>query len=259
MSIALPVPALDSRLVLRYQYYDMSFRNTIVQAENLAAGFGDRLLFRELTFTLNRGDFVLVRGENGCGKTTLAKIILGLTRPRGGRICVMGEEVGTARWRRVRRLVAYMTQHPVASDFPISALEVALIGTSCLRLDRREKTALARRALASTNCLHLAGAPYAVLSGGEKQRVSLARCLAQQPRLLVLDEPASHLDGRSKTELSDILLRLNREEGLTVFLVSHEHHDPLPSSARARQVRFENGRVSLDREALPRHEHGEAP
>ncbi len=77
------------------------------------------------------------------------------------------------------------------------------------------------------DCLRLAEAPFAVLSGGEKQRVSLARCLAQQARIFLLDEPASHLDRRSKAEFMAILRRCNRDQGVTIVLVSHEHHDSL--------------------------------
>ncbi len=229
----------------------MENRNTIVRTERLTAGFGDRCLFRDLNLEVREGEFTLVRGENGSGKTTLIKIILGLIPAQSGRVFVMGRAVGSREWRTVRALVAYVPQHAVASDFPISALEVVEIGTASLALSRRQKRQTARDAMRLTSCLHLEHTPYAVLSGGEKQRISIARCLAQQARVLVLDEPASHLDRRTKTELMEMLARLNRSNGITVILVSHEHHDESTVTGPFSALTFSDGTITVGEELTP--------
>ncbi len=226
----------------------MSNRNIIIRTEKLSAGFGDRVLFSDLDLEIREGDFTLIRGENGSGKTTLVKILLGLQKPRAGRVWLFGAEVGSREWRRTRLLAAYVRQHAAASDFPINARETVEIGTAALRVGRREKKLAATEAMRLANCLHLARSPYAVLSGGEKQRVSIARCLAQRARLLVLDEPAAHLDARSKTDLMDILARCRREQGLTVVLISHEHHEAIAEEDGISGLSFEDGVVRRDGE-----------
>jgi ABC-type Mn2+/Zn2+ transport system ATPase subunit len=221
----------------------MMERNTMIRTDKLAAGFGGRFLFRDLDLIVREGEFALIRGENGAGKTTLIKILLGLQAPLAGQVFILGCRTGTREWRSARRSVAYIRQQATSSDFPINAREVVAIGTAALRLGRREKRMAVEDALRRARCLHLADAPFAVLSGGEKQRVSLARCLAQRPRLLLLDEPASHLDPPSKIELMDILSHCHRDEGLTIVLVSHEHHDSFDKVDDVRRITVSGGTV----------------
>jgi zinc transport system ATP-binding protein len=107
-------------------------------------------------------------------------------------------------------------------DFPVSGREVVEIGTCSLRLGRSEKRRRIEEAMAAVGCAHLQGRMYARLSGGEKQKLSLARCLCQDPQLLLLDEPTSSLDPYSRSELMTLLNELNQRRGLTMVMVSHD-------------------------------------
>jgi len=182
---------------------------------------GTRIL-REVSLAVPYGERLIVAGPNGAGKTTLLKSILGMMKATTGRIMVLGHEVGSREWTRGRRRVAYVNQESVHVDFPVSGREVVEIGTSTLRLGKAERRQRIESAMAAVGCAHLKGRMYARLSGGEKQKLSLARCLCQDPQLLLLDEPTSSLDPKSRAELMDLLRTLNETRGITMVMVSHD-------------------------------------
>jgi ABC-type Mn2+/Zn2+ transport system ATPase subunit len=175
-----------------------------------------------LSLAVDCGERLIVAGPNGAGKTTLLKAILGMVRARAGSIFVLGHQVGSREWLRGRRRIGYVNQESVNVDFPVSGREVVEIGTCSLRLGRAEKRRRIEEAMAVVGCAHLQGRMYARLSGGEKQKLSLARCLCQDPQLLLLDEPTSSLDPRSRSELMDLLRTLNEKRRLTMVMVSHD-------------------------------------
>jgi ABC-type Mn2+/Zn2+ transport system ATPase subunit len=179
-------------------------------------------VLREVSLEVRRGERLMIRGPNGAGKTTLLKVLLGLVRPSRGRALVLGQEVDSRAWARERHRVGYVNQESVPVEFPISGREVVEIGACALRLARRERSRRVERALESAGCAHLAGRPYARLSGGEKQKLSIARCLCQDPELLLLDEPTSFLDAASRGDLLRLVRELNEARGITVVLVSHD-------------------------------------
>jgi zinc transport system ATP-binding protein len=118
--------------------------------------------------------------------------------------------------------VGYVNQESVQVDFPVSGREVVAIGVCALRLSRALKRKRIEDAMTAVGCGHLSGRMYARLSGGEKQKLSVARCLCQGPELLLLDEPTSSLDPRSRAELVGLLDELNAHRGITVVMVSHD-------------------------------------
>jgi ABC-type Mn2+/Zn2+ transport system ATPase subunit len=182
---------------------------------------GSRIL-RGLTLSVACGERLIIAGPNGAGKTTLLKVLLGLVKKSRGSVAVLGSEVGSREWLRERRRVGYVNQESVQVDFPVSGGEVVEIGTCSLALGKAEKRRRIESVMADVGCASLAGKMYARLSGGEKQKLSLARCLCQDPQLLLLDEPTSSLDPPSRGELMDLLRRLNEVRGLTVMMVSHD-------------------------------------
>ncbi len=182
---------------------------------------GTRIL-REVSLRVACGERLIVAGPNGAGKTTLLKAILGMMKAAAGRIMVLGHEVGSREWVRGRRRVGYLNQESVQVDFPISGREVVEIGTSTLALGRSERRQRIEEAMDAVGCSHLRGRMYARLSGGEKQKLSLARCLCQDPQLLLLDEPTSSLDPRSRSELMELLRNLNEKRRITMVMVSHD-------------------------------------
>jgi len=168
------------------------------------------------------GERLIVAGPNGAGKTTLLKAILGMMKATAGRILVLGHAVGSRDWARGRRRVGYVNQESVQVDFPVSGREVVEIGTSTLALGRAERKQRIEEEMAAVGCSHLRGRMYARLSGGEKQKLSLARCLCQDPQLLLLDEPTSSLDPRSRSELMELLKNLSEKRRITMVMVSHD-------------------------------------
>ena len=179
-------------------------------------------ILRGLSLSVECAERLIIAGPNGAGKTTLLKVLLGLVKKTGGRVAVLGSEVGSREWLRNRRRVGYVNQESVHVDFPVSGREVVEIGTCSLPLGRAEKKKRIEGAMDAVGCAHLQGKMYARLSGGEKQKLSLARCLCQDPQLLLLDEPTSSLDPPSRAELMDLLKHLNEVRGLTVVMVSHD-------------------------------------
>jgi zinc transport system ATP-binding protein len=181
---------------------------------------GDVRVLEDIDLTIERGAFLAVLGPNGSGKTTLLRIILGLIAPRSGSVRVLGSSPRAARGR-----VGYVPQHARFDlDFPIRAEEVVRMGRLARgRFGRRydaSDRAAARRALATMEVEHLADRPIGALSGGELQRVLIARALALEPELLLLDEPTASLDERIGRSVWDILGELSQR--MTLVVVSHD-------------------------------------
>jgi iron complex transport system ATP-binding protein len=179
-------------------------------------------ILRDLSLRVACGERLIIAGPNGAGKTTLLKTLLGIVHPAGGELRVLGSAVGSREWSRGRRRVGYVHQESVHVDFPVSGREVVEIGACTLSLGRAEKRRRIDEAMAAVGCAHLASRMYTRLSGGEKQKLSVARCLCQGPELLLLDEPTSSLDPGSRAELMALLQGLNDQRALTVVMVSHD-------------------------------------
>jgi ABC-type Mn2+/Zn2+ transport system ATPase subunit len=188
---------------------------TVVVSHDLAFGYRNRPLFRDVSFTIERGAILGIVGPNGCGKTTLLRTILGLLPPLRGTV----SRVGGLR-------VSYVPQRErLDVILPVTALDVVLMGRSArlaplARLGPADHEA-ARRALARLDAEALARRPYRSLSGGQQQRVLLARALAADPDLLVLDEPTAGMDLGSEAGIVEFLGDLNRRHGVTILLVTH--------------------------------------
>ena len=197
----------------------------MIRAEGLGFGYGRRPVFADLDLEVKRGEILGILGPNGCGKSTLLRLLRGVLRPDAGRIFWEGQPlVGIGR-REMARLAAVVPQAAPAA-FPFSVYEMVAMGRFAhsgtftgLDADGRKTV---ERALAAADIVHLARRPATALSGGELQRVLLARALAQRAPVLLLDEATSHLDLDHRLAIGELLLRLNREEGVTVIQVSHD-------------------------------------
>jgi ABC-type Mn2+/Zn2+ transport system ATPase subunit len=200
----------------------MSDASDCLLVENLHVTRDGTRVLRGLSLAVACAERLIIAGPNGSGKTTLLKALLGLIPKIAGSVSVLGGEVGSREWLRDRRRVGYVNQESVHVDFPISGREVVEIGTCSLPLTGAERRRRIEEAMAAVGCAHLAAKMYARLSGGEKQKLSLARCLCQDPRLLLLDEPTSSLDPQSRGELMELLKSLNETRGLTILMVSHD-------------------------------------
>ncbi len=179
----------------------------------------------ELTFEVAVGEIVGVIGPNSSGKTTLIRLLTRVLEPAAGEILLEGVPVGRLSRRNLARRVAVVPQG-MLPQFPFTVGELVLMGRyphdPGRYFESPRDRAIAREAMEATGVLELADLPLEHLSGGERQRAVVARALAQEPRLLVLDEPTSHLDLRYQVETAALLRRLNRELGTSILLVSHD-------------------------------------
>jgi iron complex transport system ATP-binding protein len=180
---------------------------------------------RDLSFSLDAGHVLGLIGPNAAGKTTVIRLLSRVLAPSGGAILIGGEPASSLARAAVARQIAVVPQD-VPQGFPYSVEQLVLMGrfphAPGRFFESREDLRIAREAMALTGVEALAAEPLDRLSGGERQRVVLARALAQQPRLLVLDEPTAHLDLRYQAECVALLRRLHRDEGLGILLVSHD-------------------------------------
>lgn len=197
-------------------------QGTTLKINSLSVQIAGKQVLENLDLELGRGEQLVVKGENGCGKTTLLKSILGLIPAVQGTIMVGEELVGSPSWQDKRFQTGYLNQETTKNSFPITAAEVVGIGVSGIRVAGKERDYRVELSMRKTGCFHLSQKLFHLLSGGEKQRVSLARALCQNARLLLLDEPTSYLDEKGKEELRDLLVDLSRNEAPTMLLVSHD-------------------------------------
>jgi iron complex transport system ATP-binding protein len=177
------------------------------------------------SFQAHAGELVAILGPNASGKSTLLRLISGTIAPLSGRVELDGQETSRLDSRtRARRIAVVHQESPAV--YPARAGDFVLQGRHpygrALRLASTEDVAIARNALAQVGAEHLAGRTIGELSGGEKQRIILARALAQQPRLVLLDEPTLHLDIGAQVELLERLRQLAQENKYAVVVVTHE-------------------------------------
>ncbi|MBP2681582.1 MAG: transporter [Candidatus Krumholzibacteriota bacterium] len=196
-------------------------KTPVLSAENLSFSYdGKHLVLESAAFEILDGEFAAIIGPNGGGKTTLLKLILGLLEPSAGAIRVFGTSPKLA-----RRRIGYMPQYPrFDPDFPVTVMDVVLMGrlghAPVVGPFRGSDREVARSALGEVSCADLAGRPFAELSSGQRQRVLIARALACNPDLLLLDEPTSNLDPSVQDDVQDLLHALNRR--MTMIVVSHD-------------------------------------
>ena len=191
-----------------------------LELERVDFGFGSRPVLQGVALRVAHGEFLALIGPNGGGKSTLVKLALGLLQPDRGTVRVLGLPPAQARPR-----VGYVPQFATfRRDFPLSVRETVLHGRLGLRAWWRRLAEADHRAAASamaaTDVQDLSSRPIARLSGGQLQRVLIARALATDPALLLLDEPTAHVDTRAERDLFDLLARLR--ERMAIVMVSHD-------------------------------------
>lgn len=191
----------------------------ILKCDNVTMSYEGKSVFSDLSFELNKGEYLCIVGENGSGKTTLMKGLLGLLKPSKGRIEYSdGLE---------QKQIGYLPQQSaIQRDFPASVYEVVLSGTLNGRglrpfYSKKEKI-LTERNLERLSITHLKKSCYRELSGGQQQRVLLARALCATKSLLLLDEPVTGLDPVVSGEFYDLIMDINKNDNITVIMVSHD-------------------------------------
>jgi iron complex transport system ATP-binding protein len=218
----------------------------VLSVEAIVFGYPGRgRLLHNVSCTVGAGEILCLLGPNGAGKTTLLRCILGAQRVQGGRITIAGREVRTLAAQDLARCMAYVPQaaHP---SVPFSVTELVLMGRTpyvrALAVPARADHEMALRALDTVGIGHLAPRLYTEISGGERQLVLIARALAQQARLLLLDEPTANLDLGNQMRVLQVIREL-AGQGYAVLMTSH-----LPDHAfllRSRVALLAKGRIAV--------------
>lgn len=197
----------------------------MLEIKNLTCGYGADFNLRQISLKIEQGEFVGVIGPNGSGKTTLLKAISRILKPKEGGVFIGKKDIGHLGFKDLARVMALVAQSPVMAD--ISVEDYVLLGRipylgGLQFIESKYDLEVARRCLDLTGTFDLRERLFTEISGGERQLVLIARALAQEPRLLLLDEPTAHLDIAHQVHVMGLIRKLNRDLGLTVIVVLHD-------------------------------------
>lgn len=185
----------------------------VVSVEDLNVAYGNHQVISDLSFTVNEGDFMVVIGENGVGKTTLVRALLGLLKPRSGEIDIPASTK-----------IGYVPQfRNIDEEYPLSIRDFVSLnsGKGIVPWLSKKERARVDRMIRMTDLTAIADRPLGLASGGEKQRAYLAQALLQSPQLLILDESTASLDNEMKYELLDLVTRFQQDD-LSVMFITHD-------------------------------------
>jgi iron complex transport system ATP-binding protein len=198
--------------------------------EGVSLSYDGHLVLGNVGLCLKMGAVITLLGPNGCGKTTLLRIINGLLRTSQGRILVDGKDISRMRQADLARLMGYVPQSQ-RSSFPFTVQDIVLTGRmphiSALAQPGAQDVEKASQALKMVGASHLADRPYTQISGGERQLVMIARALAQEPSYLLLDEPTSYLDFKNQFAVLKMICRIAEEKKVTVVMTLHDPNHAL--------------------------------
>lgn len=196
-----------------------------IKCIDLDIGYDGKTFVSGLNLKINDGDYLCIVGENGSGKTTLMKTLLGLIPLLGGSIQGLNKND-----------IGYLPQiSDIQKDFPATVEEVVLSGTKKLFYRKKEKD-LMRFNLERLNIANLSKCKFSELSGGQRQRVLLARALCASKKILLLDEPVSGLDPKATAMMYEIINKLNKEDGMTIIMISHDLNGSLKYASNVLNV-----------------------
>lgn len=210
----------------------------IFECKDVTLGYENKVVAKNLNFKIDQGDYLCVVGENGTGKSTLIKTLLGLIKP------LNGEVIANVKGKN-HKGVGYLPQQTQAQkDFPASVWEVVLSGVlnndhRCPFYNKKDK-AEAEKNMEKLNILDLKKRCYRELSGGQQQRVLLARALCATDSVLILDEPVTGLDPAASMELYETIKDLNKKENVTIIMVSHDIKNALNYATHILHLEQEN-------------------
>jgi len=196
-----------------------------METDNLCGGYGKELVIKDVSFEIKKGDFLGIIGPNGSGKSTLLRLLSCVLIPRKGKILLERNDITRMSLKEFCRKVAFVPQDTLI-NFSFTVWEITLMGRiphlKRLQLETQRDFLIAEESLSQTDALYLKNKEINELSAGERQRVIIAKALAQEPTLLFLDEPTSHLDIGHQIQILNLLKRLNLKNNLTIVMVLHD-------------------------------------
>ena len=199
----------------------------MIDIENAVVSYREDVALRGVSLKVSSGEFVGIVGPNGAGKTTLLTIVNGLGKLLSGRVAVVGEHFTPNNGHAIRKKVGYVAQvQNIDPRMPVSVREVVMMGRYGLlgppRRPAKHDWEIVDEVLEMVGMTELSRRPIGHLSGGEQQRVAIARCLAQEPQIFLLDEPTASLDWRAKTDILELVKLIHDSRNLTTLVVTHD-------------------------------------
>ena len=222
----------------------------MIRVTDLTFSFADKQIFSNLSFTVKKGEILSIIGPNGCGKSTLLRLLRGNLQAAGGEICWNSTPLAQLTTSEIARKVAVVPQSSTIT-FPYTVRELVAMGRyphrhSILAFENKNDLKIVEQAMIMADILPLAQRRITQLSGGEAQRVLLARALAQSSSVLFLDEASSHLDIDHRLDLTKLLVKLQREQNTTIVQISHDLDLAASISTRIMLLRANGTIVAID-------------
>ena len=219
-------------------------KKALLNVEDLSCGYGRELILHDMDFKVSRGELMCIIGPNGCGKSTLLRTISRILKPHRGQIFVDGKNIARMRHKELAQKIAVVSQTPESTIMTVQ--EYILLGRlpyfrKYQFLETNNDENIVQKYMELTDALKLKETLMSEISEGERQLASIARALTQEPALLLLDEPTSHLDITHQVQILELIKRLNRELGLTVLMVLHDLN--LASEYSSRLLLLSNGSI----------------
>ncbi len=216
----------------------------ILDIRDILLKYRDKSILSNVSFAVSAGEFFVVIGPNGAGKTSLLKVLSGLQKIQQGSVAIKNEDISTYTRRRLAQIMAIVPQQ-IEVGFPFTVTETVIMGRTphlgILGMEDKKDFHIAEEAMEFTEVTHLADRKLFQLSGGELQRVIIARAICQQPEIILLDEPTTALDPAHQLKIMDLMERFRKQHNTTIIMVSHDLN--LASMYGDRLLLLKEGRV----------------
>lgn len=196
-----------------------------IKIESLAYRYENEYALNNISFSIDRGEVVSIIGPNGSGKSTLLKIINNIYSAKEGQVYIKNRKIGSYKTKELSKILSYVPQNTII-DYDFSVYEIVLMGRypykNRFEKENEEDHRIVKESMELTNTYYLKDRSIRDISGGERQRVLIAKAIAQKTDIILLDEPTSQLDINHEIEIFKLIKRLNEEEGKTIIMAIHD-------------------------------------